>query len=137
MQTVMHRPDASYVWIVTTPIQSEVALTLATKEFHIEGEHCDDVVRMQAYDMLPEIIAQPRFIYQDQQHETNKRLHYCDLVVIPEVGHLSTLVVVVDTNREPNEVVTWMVKSNSKQEKTDEGRILYDSRADKKSTSQI
>ena len=133
----MHRSDSSYLWIVKTPIKSQVALTVETKEIHIEGDHFDDLVRMQAFDMLPEIIAQPRFIYMDQQHETNQRLHYCDLVDIPELGHLSNLVVVVDTDREPNEVATWMVKSNSKQEKTGEGRILYDSRADQRSTSQI
>ena len=135
--TVTHRPEGSYVWIVKTPLQSEVALTQKTKEEHIEGKHSNDIVRMQTFDMLPGIISQPRFIYLDQDYETNKRLRYCDTVSVSEIGHLQTLVVIVDTDREPHEVATWMVKSNSKQEKTGEGRILYDSRADKKSTSQI
>lgn len=133
----MHRSEESYIWIIDTPIQSAVALTVETKETHIEGDHSDDLVRMQTFDMLPGIISQPRFIYLDQNHEQNKRLRYCDTVHVSEIGHLQTLVVVVDTDREPNEVVTWMVKSNTKQEKTGEGRILYDSRADQRSTSQI
>lgn len=46
--------------------------------------------------------------------------------MIPELRHLLALVVVVDTDRDPQEVVTWMCKRSLKKEEITEG-VIYDS----------
>jgi len=128
---VTYRPESSYEWVVHTPFHT-TALTSYTKEIHIEGKHKDDLARVRSYEKLRDVLQQPRFIYYDQTHRENGRIRYTDLVALPEYGHLQALVIIVDTDRDPNEVVTWMVKSNLSQEKIDEETIIYDSRSNQK-----
>ena len=54
----------------------------------------------------------------------NLRYRYIDLFVSEKYKHISAMVVVVDTDRIPYEVVTWTIKRSLNQEKLD-GGIIY------------
>lgn len=83
---------------------------------------------------MKSVVQNPTFIYPDQNHEENKRVRYSRQVYIQDYGHIQNLIVVVDTDREPNEVATWMIKSSTKQEKIT-GGIIYESGTDHKQSN--
>lgn len=114
------------MWVTKNPQDENVSLTNQTYEIHVVGDHPKDEARVATYPNIQRIIEKPRYIYPDQNHAENKRVKYIDHVYIQEVGYIQNVVVVVDTDRQPHEVVTWMVKSSTKQEKF-EGGVIYDS----------
>ncbi|OAK70106.1 hypothetical protein [Lederbergia galactosidilytica] len=117
----------TYMWVTKNPLGEEVAVANETYETHIIGDHPDDKARELVNLHVKGVIEEPRYIYYDQKHEENKRIRYIDYVSLEEYNKIQSLVVVVDTDREPNEIVTWSVKSNTRQEKIN-GGVIYDSR---------
>ncbi len=117
-----------YQWVVTNPLGIEVTLKQSTFDAHIMDAVARTDVQLRnlalVSDAVREIIQEPRFIYYD---ENPQRQRYIDLISFKELNHLQGLVVVVDTDRIPNEVVTWTIKRDLKQEK---GGIIYDSRSE-------
>ncbi|MEW5321293.1 PBECR2 nuclease fold domain-containing protein [Geobacillus thermoleovorans] len=119
-----------YLWVTKNPLDTEVALTVETYESHIIGDHQNDLSRELVLPYVKGVIEQPRFIYCDKDYEKNKRVRYTDQVYLEQFGKIQNLVIIVDTDRYPNEIVTWMVKSNTKQEIIKgKGGLIYDSRA--------
>jgi hypothetical protein len=125
------KENRSYLWVTENPQGTKVAVAEETLKVHVLGDHPSDKSRELSYPLVKEVIENPKYIYGDQNYEKNKRVRYSDQVYIKEYGHIQNLVVVVDTDREPNEVATWMVKSNTKQEKIN-GGVMYDSRSNTK-----
>ncbi|TCP22695.1 hypothetical protein EV207_13437 [Scopulibacillus darangshiensis] len=123
-----------YIWVTENSQGTKVALTQDTFEKHVIADHVNDKARELSYDYVRGTIEFPRFIYKDQNHYKNQRVRYTEQVYIEEYGHIQNMVIVVDTDREPNEVATWMVKSSLKQEKIN-GGMIYDSRANTKETN--
>jgi hypothetical protein len=75
------------------------------------------------------IIQEPRYIYLDSNYEKNKRIKYIDYVILGDtIQKIKSLIVIVDTDRDPYEVVTWSVRNETKKET---GGIIYDSRENK------
>lgn len=134
---VTNRKDDEYMWIVESPLGDQVALKRHTYESHIGIDHADDASRMIVYPYVKSIISDPRFIIRDVDYETNQRVKYIDLVADEALESLKSVVVVVETNRTPHEVVTWMAKSKLQQEKFKGGGIIYDSRAHQRGSSSL
>ena len=115
-----------YRWVVSGPL-GPVALKQSTFDMHITDttERSDAEISnlVLVIDAAKGIVQIPRFIYYD---EDGIRHRYVDLISFPELNHLQGLVVVVDPDRDPHEVVTWMIKRDLKQER---GELIYDARA--------
>jgi len=124
-----------YLWVVQSPINTDVGLRDDKRGIHAIDDHPEDTGRKLSYPFVPEVIKQPRFIYTDNTKEN--RVRYIDYVFIPEYKSIHNLVVVVDTNSEPHEIVTWILKRDTRQEKILEGGIIYDSRSITEQSSQI
>ncbi len=122
------------MWVTKNPLGDDVAVADETYDSHIIGDHPDDHAREFVSTHVKGVIEEPRYIYYDQNHEENKRLKYIDYVNIEAYGKIQSLVVVVDTDRTPQEIVTWSVRSSTRQEKTS-GGILYDSRENKRQSN--
>lgn len=118
-------PTRPYVWVTKNPMGADVAVAQETYDSHIIGDHPDDRAREFVNEHVKGVIEQPRYIYLDSKHDENQRVKYIDYVALEEIGKIQSLIVVVDTDRSPNEIVTWSVRSDTKKET---GGILYDSR---------
>jgi hypothetical protein len=116
------------MWVTQNPLGTDVGVATETYESHIIGDHPDDKAREFVNDHVKGVIEQPRYIYLDNKHEENQRVKYIDYVALPEYGKIQSLIVVVDTDRTPNEIVTWSVRSETRKET---GGIIYDSRKNK------
>ncbi|WP_338826307.1 hypothetical protein MTBGP_11150 [Moorella thermoacetica] len=125
---MVNQSGSPYLWVVKSPISSAVALKRETYNLHVIADHCEDKTRALAYPYVRSVIETPRFIYLDPSHPTHDAVRYIDLIFLPEMQHIQALVVIVERDKEPNEVATWMVKTNLKQEMV-QGGIIYDSRA--------
>ena len=124
---------SDYRWEVTDPLGNVVVLKSTTYYQHIMDDNDKSETEIENLTYVEEyvknIIQNPRYIYKDVDYENNQRHRYIDLVGIPDFNHLQALVVVVDTDRTPHEVVTWTIKRNLKQERIlEEGGIIYDSK---------
>lgn len=117
-----------YIWAVTNPLGTETVLKQSTYDAHIndiEKRTDKEIEHLQLVsNVIKGIIKKPRFIYWD---EDGVRHRYIDLISLEGLNHIQGLVVVVDADRDPNEVVTWTIKRHLKQEK---GGIIYDFRAE-------
>jgi hypothetical protein len=126
-----------YLWIVADPHGVSVALRKDTYELHIQdtdkrGEKSVDHL-VEVADNVPRVIQNPRFIYHDRDHDENSRIRYADLMHVPSSDAIRALVVVVEDDRRPREVVTWTIKRSLAQENATKEAIIYDSRqSDKK-----
>lgn len=125
-----NNPDSPYLWVVRSPISSAVGLKRETYVHHVKADHQEDKTRELAYPYVQPTIESPRFIYYDPSHQIHNAVRYVDLVYIPEMQHIQAFIVVVERDKEPHEVATWMVKTSLKQEIVREG-IIYDSRSNK------
>lgn len=123
-----NKTDRSFIWVTENPLGKNVGVTNQTYNSHIIGDHPEDKAREFVNDQVKGVIEQPRYIYLDNKHEENQRVKYIDYVVIEEIGKIQSLIVVVDTDRTPNEIVTWSVRSDTKKET---GGVIYDSRKNK------
>lgn len=109
---------------------------MALKETTYNSHILDEQTRTEAEvrhlqlvsEAVREVIIKPRFIYYDVNYEGNLRHKYIDLICLEELLHIQALVVVVDTDREPNEVVTWTIKRSLNKEIIRGGRLVYDAR---------
>lgn len=123
---------SDYIWVVKNPLGTDVALKKSTYESHIQ----DETTRTEAgikhltlvADAVKSTIIYPRFIYYDKDYDQNLRHRYIDLVAVEELLHIQALVVVVDTDRDPHEIVTWMIKRDLKKELLSGRGVIYDSR---------
>lgn len=124
---------SNIAWSVNSPLGNEVILKQSTFDNHIEGEEKrseKEVANLQSVAKdVKRIVEKPRFIYCDANYDENKRCRYLDTVFMETSSAIRSLVVIVDTDRTPNEVVTWTIKRDLKQENTTKDRILYDSHA--------
>lgn len=117
-----------YIWTVTNPFGAETVLKQTTYDADIndiEKRTDKEIEHLQLVsDAIKGIIRKPRFIYWDKD---GVRHNYIDLISLEGLNHIQGLVVVVDADRDPNEVVTWTIKRHLRQEK---GGIIYDYRAE-------
>jgi len=79
--------------------------------------------RLRALDLVPEVLHKPRYVYYNYDDPDSARRRYIDLIEFD--GKIKALVVVVDASTRPEEVISWQVKSNLKQEKIERGGIIY------------
>lgn len=123
-----HEKDRECLWETKDPLDKKVQLIRETQTDHVINDHKTDLSRSLSYPYVKEIIENPRFIYKDVKHKEQGRIKYTDQVYIEDYGHLQNMVIVVDTDRDPYEVVTWGLKRHLKEEIIDtDGGIIYDS----------
>lgn len=123
-----------YLWVVRNPLGTDVALKQSTYDTHIMDESRDEKERANlelVAQAAKSVITQPRFIYWEK-NKYKQRHRYIDLIAFEELLHIQSLVVVVDTDRSPHEIVTWMIKRSLKQEILKGGGIIYDSSQNKR-----
>lgn len=75
-------------------------------------------------ETVKSVISNPKCIYCDKAYDKNLRHRYIDLIVSQKHKKMLAMVVIVDTDRTPNEVVTWTIKRKLNQENLD-GGIIY------------
>ena len=115
-------------WKVTDPLGNEVILKESTFSEHILGDHqmADAEYRKMAETQVKNVIVNPQIIIEDKRD--NARHIFYKIVLIPCVGEkikrLTNLKVVVDTDRKPHQIVTWMLPSKLKDKIMEEG-IIY------------
>lgn len=116
-------------WVAKcNPMQKEIALKEDTYNIHMLGEDRTETEKInieKTVDLARKTVEKPRFIYYDKNNKERGRIRLINLVNHPDFSHLQAMVVVVDTDREPHEVVTYTIKRNLNQEDTS-GGILYD-----------
>ena len=121
------------IWSALDPLGNEVILKKDTYDYHICGEPKrseEEVSNLRAVlGDTKKLIEKPRFIYKDINHIQNRRVRYLDTIYLEDLGAIRALVAVVDTDRTPYEVVTYMIKRDLKQENPTKDMIIYDSRA--------
>ena len=119
------------IWNTNNPLGISVILKQSTYDEHISDEPKRtelEVENLQAVlQNVKGIIEHPRFIYCDKNFEGNSRQRYLDFVFMEDRSAIRSLVVIVDTDREPNEIVTWTIKRNLSQENPSKDEIIYDS----------
>ena len=100
-------------WQVKDPQNRQIILKQSTYKEHVDEDHApqDAAFRKKVETQVKNTVVSPDFIIAD-----NPRNLYYKLVGIPneDVIKLKTMRVVVDTDRTPNEVVTWVPMSKSK-----------------------
>lgn len=120
---------SKWEWSRDDPRGKTVVLKTSTLE-HILGDHteADAEGRMFALEAAPEIIEAPRFIIEDTSScgEERKREKYFDTRYHEPTGKFSYVVVIVDTDRDPYEVVTCTRQRKMSDTISKEG-LLYDS----------
>ncbi|MGQ9533042.1 MAG: PBECR2 nuclease fold domain-containing protein [Desulfotomaculales bacterium] len=106
----------------------QVVLTKRCYEYHTSPERvtADVHMRQRVLPLVPQVLKRPRYVYYDGDNPRSSKVRYIDLVVVPGTGDIKALVVIVDVGREPAEVVTWLVETKLKQEKTAKGGLIYD-----------
>lgn len=100
--------NSNIIWNETDPQGRKVILKQATFEFHIAGadhNQSDIDFRRRIVQQARQTINSPEFIIKE-----SSRNIYLKLIIIPYQDNLikiKPLKVVVDADREPNEIVTW------------------------------
>ena len=112
-----YNEDVTIRWEVEDPKARKVILKQSTYEEHIDKDHTDEdaAYRQNAEKQAKETIVNPQFIVRDE--EDNDRHVYYKIVTVPygnDRKRLRNMKVVVDTDRTPHEVVTWIVQSKLK-----------------------
>jgi len=124
---------SEWAWKKLDPRGRAVALKTSTLNEHIIGDHesADARGRMDAIGLAPLIAEAPRYIVKDLSSigSDRKREKYFDVRYIDATGKFSYVVLVVDTDRDPYEVVTWMIQRRMTDIVPKEG-VLYDSAQD-------
>lgn len=121
------------IWVAHDPLGKQVILKQSTYDFHISDKPKRGKTNAENLQAVTEnvkgVIENPRFIYHDKDYSKNSRYRYLDFVYMAEISAIRALVVVVDTDREPNEVATWTIKRGLNQENPTKDAIIYDARA--------
>ncbi|NLD95830.1 MAG: hypothetical protein GX635_01820 [Synergistaceae bacterium] len=119
-----------WAWKTRDPRGKTVVLKASTLNEHIIGDHddADSGGRIAASALVPLIAEAPRYIVKDLSPigSDRRREKYFDVRHIEATGKFSYVVLVVDTDREPYEVVTWMIQRRMTDIVPKEG-VLYDS----------
>ncbi|MBR1730510.1 MAG: hypothetical protein IJ728_13415 [Selenomonadaceae bacterium] len=108
--------DIKIRWEITDPKGRRIILKQSTYEEHICKDHLleDAEYRKSAESQAKETIKNPQLIVVDK--EDNDRLIYYKIIRIPygERKRLKNMKVIVDSDRKPYEVVTWIIQSKLK-----------------------
>ena len=114
-------------WKVTDPLGNEVILKESTFQEHILGDHqmedaeCRKIAEVQA----KAVIQNPQLIIKDEE-DKNRHIFY-KIILMPYDGlkkRLMALRVVVDTDRTPHAIATWVIQSKLKYKLIEEW-IIY------------
>ena len=104
-------------WKVTDPLGNEVILKESTYQEHIKKDHLfsDAEYRQKAEILAREIIKNPQLLIVNKE-KLNRHVYYKIVTVPCENGResLKILKIVADTDRNPHEIVTWMLQSKLK-----------------------
>ncbi len=117
---------SEYMFFVKDFKGDEVVLTNYVCNMHVyssKKSEADREARLRALDLVPEVLHKPRYVYYNYDDPDSARRRYIDLIEFD--GKIKALVVVVDASTRPEEVISWQVKSNLKQEKIERGGIIY------------
>lgn len=109
-------------WEVTDPLGNKILLKNSTYSEHILASHSskDANYRSQIEKESRQTIENPTLIVFDG----TRNLYYRTIGIIDEVLKIRTLKVVVETDRTPQEMVTWTILRKGDNVK---GVIIYDS----------
>ena len=104
-------------WKVIDPLGNEVILKESTFREHILGDHqmADAEYRKIAETQAKAIIQNPQLIIEDKE-DKNRHIFY-KIISMPYDDvkkKLTTLKVVVDTDRTPHAIATWIIQSKLK-----------------------
>ena len=106
-------------WQVTDPLGNEIVLRESTFQEHIDKDHnyADAIYRKSAEMQVKNALVNPHLIFTNRN--INNRNVYCKLIPAKNLAsgeyRLKFLKVVVDTDREPNEIATWVAQSKVKE----------------------
>jgi hypothetical protein len=118
------------VWTANDPRGNTVILRQDTLDVHILSESKTDKDIFQRRSIVADakkVVENPRYITQDKDYNINKRENYTDFLSIEGRSGITCLSVVVETDRNPREVVTIIPKRKI----GGEGNIVYDSNSDR------
>ena len=120
-------------WSRRDPRGVTVVLKTSTYEEHIISDHCESDVpgREIACRYAPEIIESPGYIINDSSSEKQAREKYFDTRYIEETGKVRFIVIVVDADKDPREVVTVVMQRTMTDTIAKEG-LIYDSSSPEK-----
>lgn len=114
-------------WTVTNPFDHEVILKEDTLNYHIAGDHSesDAAKRKEAENQVKDVVRQPHFIVKDSSRDN--RYKYMDLIPVPFNDEIKIryVTVIIDTEKSPHEVVTWIPQSKLKDTAKNE-EVVYD-----------
>ncbi len=128
---VLKKYDASddIRWSITDPLGAKIVLKTSTFHEHILSDHADEdsKIRQKLESCAIATLINPSLIAED--NEDNSRHIYYGVVALqykePEL-RVKMFRVVVDTDRTPNQVVTWTVVRRG--DKIEDGVMLYGQR---------
>lgn len=113
-------------WTVTDPQKRIVVCLDKTYLDHVEGDHSekDAGLRRKIESCVKETVKSPQYIY--EEFGSSRHLYYNVIAISENVEKLKMklLKVVVDADREPNEVVTWTPLR--KGDKVEGGAMIYE-----------
>lgn len=124
----MSNNDDSVRWSVMNPYGHEVVLRQETYDSHVVGDHdnSDAKMRKAIEEQAKIVIQSPSVIYEEEDHVG--RYKYKGLITIPCDNNqmkLCGLLAIVDTDRTPHELVTWMAQNKVKDTLPEKG-VVYD-----------
>lgn len=114
-------------WSVIDPLGNEIILKESTFQEHIRKDHkfSDAEYRQKAESKAKECIENPQLIIKNED-KLNRHVYY-KIVNIPCDDFresLKIMKIIVDTDRNPNQIVTWILQSKLK-DIIGEGWIKY------------
>ena len=118
--------EPKIIWSVKNPYGHDVVLKEDTYNNHVIDDHnkTDADFRKKTADSIPNIVKHPSYIVKDKEHDD--RYQYIAPAMIPinnEESKIKLITTVVDTDRNPHEVVTWIPKKSLNVNK---GDVVYD-----------
>lgn len=104
-------------WKVIDPLGNEVILKESTYQEHIKKDHqfSDAEYRQKAEILAKSVIKNPQLLIVNRE-KLNRHVYY-KIVTIPcenDRESLKVIKIVADTDRNPHEIVTWMLQSKLK-----------------------
>ncbi len=132
--------ESEWEWSRQDPLGNTVVLKTSTLTDHIIGDHTDADVKMRMYavSQAPEVVENPDKIFKDYSTvgEDRNREKYMDLRHVEETDSFMAIVVVVDTDRDPREMVSCTAQHKLPKKIPKEG-VLYDRSKPRKRQSEI
>lgn len=104
-------------WKVKNPLGQEIILKESTYQEHIDKDHQyeDSEYRKHAEEQAKITIEKPQMIIRNEDDQ-NRDMYYriVTMEYEKEQKKLKNMKVIVETDREPNEIVTWILQSKLK-----------------------